>query len=400
MRIKLPPLNLDSWYQAFSLLNGVVKNERTVILLDEISWMGGKNRDFVGQLKITWDTLFKNHSKLILVLCGSVSSWINKNILNSSGFMGRISLELTPLELDLYQCNKFWGSKSFRIHSKEKLKILAVIGGIPRYLEEINTNLSAEENIKQLSFHKEGILFLEFDRIFNDIFAKRAKTYKKIVKILVNGTKTLDEIISELKTTKGGTISLYLNDLIESGFLSKDVSTRSNQKGRSKLFKFRLKDNYLRFYLKYIEPIRENIQQNMITEIVLENLIHWETVMGYQFENLVLNNVRSLCKLLSINPNTILSAAPYFQRETQRHKACQIDLLIRTKYTLYICEIKFKRQIHNTVITEVQQKCKRISPHQGLSIRPVLIYSGKLQSSVSDGYFDQIISFDDLFLSI
>ena len=72
----LPNLNLESWYQAFSLLNSVIKNEKTVILLDEISWMAIRDKDFAGQLKIAWDTEFKRNTKLILVLCGSVSSWI------------------------------------------------------------------------------------------------------------------------------------------------------------------------------------------------------------------------------------------------------------------------------------------------------------------------------------
>jgi AAA+ ATPase superfamily predicted ATPase len=73
----LPKLNLESWYQAFSLLNNVIRDETTVILLDEISWMATRDKDFAGQLKIAWDTEFKHHPRLILVLCGSVSSWID-----------------------------------------------------------------------------------------------------------------------------------------------------------------------------------------------------------------------------------------------------------------------------------------------------------------------------------
>ena len=59
----LPKLNLESWYQAFSLLNHVIKDEKTVILLDEVSWMATGDKDFAGQLKIAWDTEFKHHAK-------------------------------------------------------------------------------------------------------------------------------------------------------------------------------------------------------------------------------------------------------------------------------------------------------------------------------------------------
>jgi len=393
----LPRLKLDSWYQAFSLLNGIIKNEKTVILLDEISWMAVKDKDFAGQLKIVWDTELKKKSKLILVLCGSVTSWIDKNILNSTGFMGRVSLEIALDELGLSHCNRFWGKRADRIDAKEKLKILAVTGGVPRYLEEINTNLSAEENIKRMCFTKEGILFSEFNRIFSDIFSRQAPSYEKIVSILAKGHKSLSEIASQLKKERNGHISRYLNDLTVSGFIAKDTVYKPGQKSRSRLCKYRLKDNYLRFYLKYIEPVSEKIRQGLYKDIALENLVEWEVIMGFQFENLVLNNIDSICKLLNININSVRSAAPYFQRKTQRQEACQIDLLIQTKYTLYVCEIKFRKIIPKAVIGEVQEKAEKIKPQKGLSIRPVLIYSGELERGISEeDYFDKIICFEDL----
>jgi hypothetical protein len=71
--------------------------------------MASRDKDFVGQLKIAWDTRFKKNRRLILVLCGSVSSWIDKNILNSADFLGRVSLSLDLRELPLDKCNDFFG---------------------------------------------------------------------------------------------------------------------------------------------------------------------------------------------------------------------------------------------------------------------------------------------------
>ena len=104
----LPDLVPDSWAQAFSFLNSVIGKSKTVVLLDEISWMALGDRDFPGQLKITWDTELSKHPNLILVLCGSVSSWIDNNILNNTGFRGRISVSLCVRELSLFYCNQFW----------------------------------------------------------------------------------------------------------------------------------------------------------------------------------------------------------------------------------------------------------------------------------------------------
>lgn len=71
--------------------------------------------------------------------------------------MGRISLILSLKELPLYDCNMFWNNTL--ISSFEKLKILSITGGIPRYLEEIIPSFSAEQNITNLCFKSSGVLF-------------------------------------------------------------------------------------------------------------------------------------------------------------------------------------------------------------------------------------------------
>lgn len=66
--------------------------------------MGSEDPSFLGKLKNVWDLQFKKNPELILVICGSVSVWIEKNILNSTGFLGRISLLLKLKELKINEC--------------------------------------------------------------------------------------------------------------------------------------------------------------------------------------------------------------------------------------------------------------------------------------------------------
>ncbi len=86
----------------------LTKEGKCLIFLDEISWMGSRDKDFAGVLKGIWDTRFKQNNQLILVLCGSVSSWIDDNILNDKGFVGRVSFTITLKELSLRYANLFW----------------------------------------------------------------------------------------------------------------------------------------------------------------------------------------------------------------------------------------------------------------------------------------------------
>ncbi len=101
---------------------------------------------------------------------------LKKNILSSTGFVGRISFTITLRELPLTDCSKFW-PKNISVY--EKFKVLAVTGGVPKYLEEINPKLSAEDNIKKLCFTEGGLLVREFEQIFSDIFYVKVNFTKK-----------------------------------------------------------------------------------------------------------------------------------------------------------------------------------------------------------------------------
>src|SRR3989338_7206382 len=106
-----PKIRMEDWNELFWLLADKSKKGRVVILFDEISWMGSEDPLFLGKLKNAWDLHFKKNPQLMLILCGSASSWIEKNILSNTGFLGRISFTLTLDELPLYDCQQFWGNQ-------------------------------------------------------------------------------------------------------------------------------------------------------------------------------------------------------------------------------------------------------------------------------------------------
>ena len=389
--VGIPEIKTDDWGDIFWHLSKATSHGPVILVLDEINWIGSFDPTFLGKLKSAWDLHFKNNPQLLLILSGSMSSWIDENILSSTGFMGRISLELTLDELPLPVCNLFWRKKAKLISSYEKFKILSVTGGVPRYLEEVDPDLSAEENIYNLAFRKGGLLVQEFDRIFSDLFSKRSHRYKQIVERLIEGSATLDQICDAIELEKGGTISEYLEDLVETGYIIKDHTWNIKNGKESNLCKFRLKDNYLRFYLKYIEPNHTQIEKNRIKRPPA-----WATIMGIQFENLVLNNFHRVYTLLGIDPSEIIYDNPYFQRATKQQAGCQIDYLIQTKFnTLYVCEIKFlKEPIGPAIIHEVQKKIDRLSCSKNYSIRPILIHVNGIKDSVSESdFFSKIINF-------
>lgn len=392
--LKIPLPRAEDWGDLFWHLAEQTKIGRVVIILDEISWMGSKDPTFLGKLKTAWDLYFKKNPKLTLILCGSISSWIEANILSHTGFMGRISLDIILEELSLKECNEFWNQKTHTVSAFDKFKVLSVTGGVPRYLEEINPSQSAENNIQRLCFQREGFLFSEFERIFSDLFSTRSAIYKTIVKRLAEGPCNLEQIYEALDTQKSGVISDYMNDLVTAGFISHDFTWHLKSGLESKLSHYRLKDNYLRFYLKYIEPNKKKIERNH-----LKLLPQWQAIMGLQFENLVLSNRKALLELLNIDVSDIIYDNPFFQPKTKSQRGCQIDYMIQNRFsTCYLCEIKFNSlPIKMSVIEEVKQKMRNLQTPKHLSIRPVLIHvNGVEDEVVESNFFSAIIDFSQL----
>jgi AAA+ ATPase superfamily predicted ATPase len=391
-QLQVPTPRANDWNDLFWTLGHYTKNGRVLVVLDEISWLGMKDPTFLGKLKTAWDIDFKKNPELILMLTGSVSSWIDKNILSSTGFVGRISLEMTLNELPLYRCNEFWERECDRVSAYDKFKLLAITGGVPRYLEEIIPTLPAEENIRRLCFQSGGLLVKEYQRIFSDLFHKRGPIYNKIVSRLVDGSCDLDEIRQVLKIERGGRLSEYLYELETAGFVSQDQTWHIKSGKKAKHRKYRLKDNYLRFYLKYIEPNLERIDQDRYQI----NTAQWPTIFGLQFENLVLSNRERLFEFLHIVPHEVVWDNPYFQEATKRHPGCQIDYLIQTRdRTLYLCEIKFSQKpVSSDVIEQVEKKIIALAPPRGFSIRPILIHvNGVSDSVVANEFFSRILDF-------
>lgn len=388
----------DDWSTLFTLLAQQVRKGKTIILLDEISWMGSKDPNFLGKLKTAWDLQFKQNPELMLILCGSVSPWIEKNILSSTGFLGRISTTLYLKELSLLESSQFLTALGYKADSYEKLKILSITGGVPRYLEEIQPSLTAEENIRRMCFQKGGFLYREFDDIFSDLFSTRSAFYRKIVEFLIDGHKEFNEIVDALKFQKSGHVSEYLDNLIKSGFICRDYTWHLQTGKESRLSKYRICDNYIRFYLKYISKNKNKIESGYFENKSIVSLSGWDVLMGYQFENLVLNNRFLIWNKLRLIPEIIVADNPYFQRKTSKFTGCQIDYLIQTRYNnLFACEIKFsKKPLGVEVIHEMKAKMQQLAPPKGLSKLPILIHVNGVSDRIPEAeYFTEIIDFGD-----
>ena len=387
-----------SWFEAFKALGGVIRDgERTVLLLDEISWMGKYDLMFPSELKYAYDKRFHDLQELVVVVCGSVSSWINKNILANTGFVGRVSMDVIVPELTLSECVNFWGERKNRVSADEMTDILSVTGGVPRYLEEVKPELSADENIKRMCFRPNGYLFRDFNDIFTTVFSARSPLKRAVLVRLAAGSASGAELAENLGVARNGQFSEMMEELEMAGFVAADSGLNPENGKRSKEIRYRLRDNYSRFYLKYVEPHTAEIVSGRYEFVSLENLPEWPVIMGLQFENLVVNNFKSLLPYLHLKGVQIFSAAPFRKFKDDTERGVQIDLLVQTRKSVVVVEIKRQSEIGESVEAEVAEKIRRLDIPAEKSVRTALVYSGRLTKCVrGNGYFDSLVSISEL----
>ena len=390
----------DNWALAFEALAGQIHDDgRTVVLLDEISWMAHGDPHFPDILKIAWDTMFKKHDRLILILCGSVSSWIKDNIIDNSAYLGRRSGDFVVGELPLRDCVKFWGATAGNLASRDILDVLSVTGGVPRYLEEINPALSANENIRRMCFTRKSPLREDFDDMFFDVITEQQTFTGQVLRCLADGPRTSAEVASKLGLPKGGNTSAALDRLVEAGLVARDHG-RNPETGRPvRERRYRLMDNYTKFYLKFIEPVKDVIDDGSYAFTSLDQLKGIDVVLGLAFENLVVNHYREILPRLGLSRALIESAAPFVKRGHAKEKTdgCQVDLLIQTAQSCCLVEVKRRKEIGEEVLEEVKKKLEALSLPKGISVRTALVYDGRLAATIeASGYFNALVDVREL----
>ncbi len=391
--LSIPPPRADDWNTLLWALADRTATGKWVVILDEINWLGAKDATFLGKLKSAWDVHFSKNKKLILILSGSLSSWIERNILHSTGFVGRVHLDLTLDELPLRHCAPFLEPGHRYVSGFEKLKIVAVTGGIPSYLERIDPTSSAEANIHRLCLTREGFLFREFDLLFNDLFQKK-QFYRRLIAAIAEKPMELEDIYRKLGIEKAGYISECIEELIEAGFLARHYTWNIKTRAPSKRSLIRVIDNYTRFYFRCIKPNRAAVERGA-ARLPAGN----EGILGLQFENLILKNRASVWTKLGISADDIIFDNPYWQTTTQKTHGCQIDYMIQCRNnTVYACEIKFsKSPLQRAVISEVDRKIRNIAKPRNYTFRPVLIHVNGVDDNLLDErYFDTVIDFGEM----
>ena len=392
----LKDASFKDWEQAFDYLtrHAIQQNrgkEKRIIALDELQWMAAGKNTLVGLLKYYWDNHWKQ-ANCMLILCGSISSFMIRHVIRSKALYGRAGLELNVKGLYPYEARRLFNTG---VSDEDALKYLLIFGGVPKYLEELSPHKSFNQNMNALCFSKNGVMVNEPAKIFHSQF-RQPGTYVKILKHIVDrGYCTAKEVGLHNGIPSGGGLSGYLENLLHADII---MSCAPFGKPRSsKLVRYGLADEFLHFYFKYMEPHRDLAALSR-TARVFETVTKsgFDSWLGFSFERFCRKHAGHLADIMGFS-DTVAWAGPHFGK-TDRH--FQIDLLYkRTDNVITLCEIKHVNSaLSPTVIPAVESKKKLLSIPRGYTVQTALIcLYGPDNALEHSRYFDHIVTLKDIF---
>ena len=325
------------WYEAFDFLSEVIEadiSRKKVVFLDELPWMDTAKSGFVSALEHFWNGWASARDDILLVVCGSATSWIINKVLNDHGGLhNRVTRRIPLNPFTLRECERFARHNGIVLKRLQLLEYYMIFGGIPYYWEQIEKGESLTQCVDRILFDEEGELHQEFDRLYASLFRKPS-AYVSIVTAL--GTRkigmTRKELAMRSRQKLNGRFGERLLELEQCGFIRKYAPP--GRMTRDAIYQ--LMDNFTLFYFKFMHGRNTasdewaHVSQSQVGRI-------W---CGLAFERVCLQHVNQIKSALGISD--VRTSACGWSADDGVEKGAQVDLvLMRGDRTVNICEMKY-----------------------------------------------------------
>ena len=143
-----------NWSQAFFMLGQYLASlpeGKKVVFIDELPWLDTPCSKFVSALDHFWNGWATARKDIVLVVCGSATSWIiNKIVMNYGGLHNRLTRQIYIEPFTLHECELYAEQRNLGMSRRNILETYMVLGGVPFYWDFLRKDLSWAQNIDHL----------------------------------------------------------------------------------------------------------------------------------------------------------------------------------------------------------------------------------------------------------
>jgi len=309
----------SNWKAFFLYLSEKAEKKRTVVILDEVQYIAKADREFLSVLQKYWD-MYLRDTKIMLILCGSLVSFMEGILSYSSPIYGRRTgaWEVTPLP--------FRELCSFHDMEPETcVRVYSVFGGIPQYWSDYNPEMDFWDNMRALLLSK-GAKYYDEPKYLLKEELREVSRYFSILRAIAQGYRTFGKIADKARI---GTNSLgkYLDTLESMDYIGLETPVTGGRRGG-----YRIRDNLFNFWFRYIFPRKEELEMGI--DIVDEIKEDFNAYVGQAFEDIATEFLKNLNSRGSM-------PAKYEKIGRWWSKGEEIDIVGTGKHLL-LCEVKWR----------------------------------------------------------
>jgi hypothetical protein len=296
-RGRAPRLDLRDWEEALGAIAAAAEDRRVGVVLDEFPYLVDANPALPSLVQRWWDRT-GSRSNVVVILAGSHQAMMRRLVSSEGALYGRPTRRIHVRPFDYFHAARFAPSWS----PEDRVRLYAVAGGVPDYLEEFDTARPLRDEILRLAFNPDGRLFREAPDLLRSEFSE-PRTYETILRALANGATTPGEVATRAGLAGANRVNPYLERLIDLELVERRVRPVEAAEPRPRTSQYVVADPYLRFYFAIIDPWRSAIQAGQ-GAAVLDDL--WGEVLDRHvsrvFEEVARQHLRRLAGTGSIGP--------------------------------------------------------------------------------------------------
>lgn len=309
--------SFSSFQTALEYTFKLAENERIVLAIDEYPYVARSCKSLASTLQMLIDKC-KDHSKLMLILCGSSMSYMEDHVLAyKAPLYGRrtAQMKIVPFEFDEC-CSCFNG-----LADEDKALIYGVVGGTPQYLLQMSDKLSVEDNIKSTYLNPMSLLFEEPLNLLKQEVREPA-IYNAIITAVATGHSRMSEIstkVGESTTVCSG----YLKNLIDLGIIRKETPYGEKESRKSI---YSIEDNMFYFWYRFVPDNSSAIARGATDQVYSKIEAQLSDYMGRVFEEIC---KQYLWKLLldGTMPIEFTSLGRWWGNDPRKKTQTEIDIM-------------------------------------------------------------------------
>ena len=315
----------EDWFDAFEILKECLddfpQNKTLVIFIDELPWMDTQRSGLLAEIGDFWNKYASRRQGISLVVCGSAASYMLKKVIKNKGPLhNRLNRKLPMEQFDLYDTKRFLEANGFNhYNNKAVVNIYMALGGVAKYLTELDQSCTPQQAIQELCFSKHALLKGEYEELYLSLF-RHPEYHYKIMTTLTDRWSglTKSELATKLKVSNGH-ITKTLEELLGSGFIAQ--YTKFGHVSRENVFV--ATDFFSYFHNRWMAGRNKTNDWDH-----LSNSQEYAVWSGYTFEKLCHAHVKQIKAAVGISGVPTSSYYWSYRAKNKQENGAQIDLLL------------------------------------------------------------------------